>query len=84
MARGSIAGRHFTITDMKRYQVMTRDEAEAGGYVSITTPYKESSQQDLIWMGRVLDDMRGCDAVVIDLGDSYEVARHGSELKFDR
>ena len=50
------------------------------GYLSLTTPYREGIEHEMKWMKTVLRDMRGCDAVIIDTGKGYEVARHKSEL----
>jgi len=69
---------------MNKFKILARDVAEAGGYISLTTPYRESNEIEMEWFSNVLEDMRGCDAVIIDLGNSYEVARHSTELNFDK
>lgn len=63
-----------------QFQVLTPKDAELNGYLSLTTPYRETHEHEMRWMRNVLRDMRGCDAVIIDTGIGYEVARHKSEL----
>lgn len=80
---GLSQGEISTHKTMKKYKVMLPKEARDAGYVSLTTPYSEANETHMIWLGRVLDDMRGCDAVVVDHGNKYEVARHRTELILD-
>ena len=55
-------------------------DALNSGYLSLTTPYREEYEHEMRWFKSVLKDMDGCDAVIIDTGKGYEVARHKSEL----
>lgn len=64
-----------------QFEILTSLDARDRGYLSLTTPYRQGNEDEMRWMETVLRDMRGCDAVVIDTGKGYEVARHKSELK---
>lgn len=63
-----------------QFEILTPMDALNSGYLSLTTPYREEFEHEMQWMKNVLRDMRGCDAVIIDTGKGYEVARHKSEL----
>ena len=63
-----------------QFEVLTPKEADINGYLSLTTPYRQSNDQEMAWMKTVLRDMSGCNAILIDTGKGYEVARHRSEL----
>lgn len=63
-----------------QFEILTPVEAEKKGYLSLTTPYRKEIEHEIQWMKNVLRDMRGCDAVIVDTGIGYEVARHKSEL----
>ena len=69
----------FQNTTMQ-FEILTPMEAEKQGYLSLTTPYRETHEHEMRWMKNVLRDMSGCNAVIIDTGRGYEVARHKSEL----
>jgi polysaccharide pyruvyl transferase WcaK-like protein len=69
----------FQNTTMQ-FEILTPMEAEKQGYLSLTTPYRQDYEHEMRWFKSVLKDMRRCDAVIIDTGRGYEVARHKSEL----
>ena len=69
----------FQNTTMQ-FEILTPMEAEKQGYLSLTTPYRETHEHEMRWFKSVLKDMSGCNAVIIDTGRGYEVARHKSEL----
>ena len=69
----------FQNTTMQ-FEILTPMDALNSGYLSLTTPYREEFEHEMQWMKNVLRDMEGCDAVIIDTGRGYEVARHKSEL----
>jgi len=69
----------FQNTTMQ-FEILTPMDALNNGYLSLTTPYREEYEDEMRWMKSVLRDMEGCDAVIIDTGKGYEVARHKSEL----
>lgn len=63
-----------------QFEILTPIDAKKQGYLSLTTPYRQDYEHEMRWFKSVLNDMRGCDAVIIDTGRGYEVARHKSEL----
>jgi hypothetical protein len=56
------------------------------GYIAMTKPYALESKNanlretETIWFHRVIDDMRGCDCVLVEFTGGTEVWRHKSEL----
>ncbi len=69
----------FQNTTMQ-FEILTPMDALNSGYLSLTTPYRQELEHEMRWFKSVLKDMDGCDAVIIDTGKGYEVARHKSEL----
>ena len=69
----------FQNTKMQ-FEILTPMDALNNGYLSLTTPYRQELEHEMRWFKSVLKDMDGCDAVIIDTGKGYEVARHKSEL----
>ena len=63
---------------------MTKREAEAAGYLALTTPYCQSDKSpERAWFLSVLDDMRGCNFVLVEFTSGIEVWRHESETNID-
>ena len=82
MSHGPWVYRRATIfqNTIMQFEILTPMDALNNGYLSLTTPYREEYEHEMRWMKSVLRDMDGCDAVIIDTGKGYEVARHKSEL----
>ena len=77
--RGYRRATTFPNTKMQ-FEILTPMDALNNGYLSLTTPYRQELEHEMRWFKSVLKDMDGCDAVIIDTGKGYEVARHKSEL----
>lgn len=63
---------------------MKKADAQAAGYVAITTPYCQSHlSPESEWFKRVLADMKGCNCVIVSFASGLEVWRHDSEINLD-
>jgi hypothetical protein len=66
------------------FPLMTKRDAEAAGYVALTTPYCQGDKsREKAWFRSVLDDMRGCNCVLVEFAPGIEVWRHESEINID-
>ena len=66
------------------FPLMTKRDAEAAGYLALTTPYCQSDKSpERAWFLSVLDDMRGCNCVLVEFTSGIEVWRHESEVNID-
>ena len=69
---------------------LVKEVAQNAGYVSMTTPYdilprtpKDIRERNQWMLDRVIADMQGCDAILVDTAKGPEVWRHVSELDID-
>jgi hypothetical protein len=46
----------------------------------LTTPYNQENPQDVEWMRTVINDLKGCKIVLVEVVGGLEVARHKSEM----
>jgi hypothetical protein len=67
---------------MRNLPKLTPMEATKDGYVSLTTPYSYKNPVHMTWFSTVVQDMAGCDCVLVEFSNPYsvEVWRHGREL----
>jgi len=61
-------------------EILTPVDAHKNGYLSLTTPYNQAKPQDVEWMRTVVNDLKGCKIVLVEVTDGLEVARHKSEM----
>jgi len=61
-------------------EILTPVDAHKNGYLSLTTPYNQAKPQDVEWMRTVVNDLRGCKIVLVEVTGGLEVARHKSEM----
>ena len=61
-------------------KILTPVDAHKSGYLSLTTPYDQEKPREVEWMKSVIRDLAGCDAVLVEVTDGFEVARHKSEM----
>lgn len=66
------------------FPMMSRREAESAGYVALTTPYCQSNKSpERAWFFSVLNDMLGCNCVLVEFTSGIEVWRHETEINID-
>jgi hypothetical protein len=69
---------------MNQIPTVSKKEAIAGGYVSLTTPYNQNpASQELQWYENVKRDMKGCNCVIVPFANGNEIWRHNTELNLD-
>jgi len=61
-------------------EILTPVDAHKSGYLSLTTPYNQENPQDVEWMRTVINDLKGCQIVLVEVVGGLEVARHKSEM----
>lgn len=61
-------------------EILTPVDAHQSGYLSLTTPYDQANPQEVAWMRTVLNDLKGCKIVLVEVTGGIEVARHKSEM----
>jgi len=66
------------------FRKMRKGDATEEGYLPITMPYcQHHASPERAWFFRVLEDMKGCDCVLVEFASGLEVWRHNRELNLD-
>jgi hypothetical protein len=61
-------------------KILSPKEATEAGYLSLTMPYSQSNEQEIQWFKNTLNDLKGCDIVLLEMRGGFEIARHKSEM----
>jgi len=61
-------------------EILSSKDAILKGYLSLTTPYSKHNDVEVGWMKNTINDLKGCNIILIETALGYEVARHKSEM----
>jgi len=74
---------------IRNFAVMSAEDAKAAGYESLTVPYhvdskcKDTRARERDLWEAMCDQVKGCDCVVVEFHNGYEMWRHTDEMNID-